>query len=162
MYNSEYVFIMSSASLRQKLLILVPHRRGLIKQLLQDQQILRGSFYRVYTRCGRANCWCAQERKGHVHTRLTWSEEGTRRTRKVPTEQIQRVIELTQNYRQFRSQRRKLTALEARVKDLLDQYERALVAEARQPLSFLGLSSKMSAGTDRRRQTRGNRKNNIM
>jgi hypothetical protein len=162
MYDNECVFIMSSASLRRKLLTLVPHRRRLIKQLLQDQRILQGSFNRVYTRCGRANCWCAQERKGHAHTRLTWSEDGTRTTRSVPAEQIERVIELTQNYRQFRSLRRKLKAHEARVKDLLDQYETALVAEARKPLAFLGLNSKKPAEMDNRIQTQGTRKNDAM
>jgi hypothetical protein len=145
---------MSSASIRQKLWLLVPRRRGLLRQLLQDQSILRGSFNHVSTRCGKANCWCATDPKGHAHARLTWSEEGALTTRKVPSDYIKRVIKLTQNYRQFRSRRRKLTTIEARVQDLLDQYEKALIAEARKPLCFLALTPKMSTVQDRRRQTR--------
>jgi hypothetical protein len=107
--------------------------------------MLRGSFSRISTRCGRANCWCAHSPKGHPHTRLTWSQNGQLTTRKVPADQKERVLEWTHNYRQFRARRRKLRALHRQIQNLLDQYEQALLAQTRKPLSFLASSSKMSA-----------------
>ena len=153
---------MSSVSLKRKLLILLPRHRGLVKQLLGTRRILRGTLSQVFTRCGKTNCWCAQARRGHAHARLTWSEEGTLTTRKVPAQQLEQMNELTENYRQFRSQRRKLTALEVKIQDLLDQYQKTLIAEARKPLSFLALTSKMSARNQNRQQTQPDRKNGNM
>lgn len=126
----------------------------MVKELLRHHPILRGSFHQVYTRCGKTNCWCAKARKGHPHARLTWSEEGTIVTRKVPLGESKQVIRLTQSYRQFREQRRQLTALELKIQDRLDQYEKALIQEVRKPLSFLAIPSRMSVKNSQALQTR--------
>ena len=106
---------------------------------------LRGSFHRVYTRCGKSNCWCAKADKGHPHARLTWSEAGSCVTRKVPPTEKDRVAKLTHNYRQFRQQRGRLTALASQIEECLDQYEKALTQEVRRPLAFLRSSAKLSS-----------------
>ena len=149
---------MSSASLRQKLLTLLADHSCLLKQLLRLQSILRGSFHQVSTRCGKNNCWCAKARQGHAHARVTWSEEGMFITRKVPAAEIKHVLKLTKNYRSFRRQRRQLAALESRIQDRLDQYEKALIQEVRKPLSFLALGPQVSAKTTAL-QKRHSRKN---
>ena len=148
----KYLVKMSSARLKQKLLAL--RRRGydLLDQLLQRQPLLRGSFTQVYTRCGKSNCWCARSAKGHPQVRLIWSESGQLTTRKVSPQAADQVRELTGNYRQFRSMRRKLLILQEQMRDLLDQYEQSLIAKAQRPLRSLGFTSKMSPRTDRRRQ----------
>ena len=150
---------MSSASLRQKLLTLLADYSRLLKQLLRLQSILRGSFHRVWTRCGKSNCWCAKARQGHAHARLTWSEEGTFITRKVPAQEIKHVLKLTKNYRSFRRERRQLAALESRIQDRLDHYEKALIRQVRKPLSFLALSPQVSAKTTTALQKRQSRRN---
>ncbi len=143
---------MSSADLKQRILGLRQQGRDLLDQLFQIQPLLRGSFSQVYTRCGKANCWCAHSAKGHPHLRLTWSENGVLTTRKVPAPAADQVRQLTGNYRQFRSLRRKLLGLQARMQDLLDQYEQSLITRAQRPLSSLGFTAKMSARTYQRRQ----------
>lgn len=150
---------MSSDSLRQKLLTLLANHSSLLKQLLRARSILRGSFHQVSTRCGKSNCWCAKARQGHAHARVTWSEEGTFLTRKVPAAEIKHVVKLTKNYRSFRRQRRQLAALESRIQDRLDQYEKALIREVRKPLSFLALPPQMSARTTAALQERPSRRN---
>ena len=48
----------TAAYLRQK-------RKRLIEQLMRvDPIMLRGSLIERYKRCGKSNCWCAEE-KGH-------------------------------------------------------------------------------------------------
>ena len=153
---------MSSASSKQKLLVLLSAHGRVLKQLLGNQRILRGSFHQIYTRCGKTNCWCAKARKGHSHLRLSWSEEGTIITRKVPVGESKLVIKLTQNYRHFREQRRQLAALELKIQDRLDQYEKALVQQVRKPLSFLAIPPRMSGKNTPTLQTRQTRRNQSM
>jgi Family of unknown function (DUF6788) len=135
----------SASSLKQTLLNLLSDRQRLLKELLRHPRILRGSFHQVHTRCGKANCWCATARKGHAHARLTWSEAGTFTTRKVPASETEHVVELTDNYRQFRKQRRRVVALDIAIQNYLDQYETTLINEVRKPLSFLALRQRRSA-----------------
>jgi hypothetical protein len=153
---------MSSTILRRKLLALLSDHSRLLRGLLHQPRILRGSFHQVSTRCGKPNCWCAKARKGHPHARLTWSEEGTNVTRKVPAGESKRVIKLTENYRQFREQRGQLAALELKIQDRLDQYEKALIEEVRKPLSFLAISPRLSARNKSALQTRQPRRKQPM
>jgi hypothetical protein len=143
---------MSSPQLQQRIVTLRQRDRDLLDQLLHLQPLLRGSFTQVFTRCGKANCWCAQSAKGHPHLRLTGSENGRLTTRKVPAQAVEQVRLWTANYRQFRSLRRKLLALQAQLQDLLDHYEQSLIAQAQRPLRAVGFNSKMSPRTVRRRQ----------
>lgn len=115
-----------------------------LEQLLQIQSLLRGSFHQVYTRCGKSNCWCAQSAQGHPHARLSWSEKGQMTTRKVPAQAIERVLELTENYRQFGLWRRERLALQDQIETLLDQYEQRLITRAKKPLRAVGFEAEMS------------------
>jgi hypothetical protein len=133
---------MSSA--KEKILILAGDHRQRLEKLLQVGPLLRGSFGRVFTRCGKPNCWCAQSKKGHPHTRMTWSQEGQMVTRRVPAPAAEKVLELTRNYRQFRFDRRTLLTLEAQIQRLLDRYEEALTNQVRRSFAFLDLNPKMS------------------
>jgi hypothetical protein len=153
---------MSSADLREKLRVRLSDHDRLLKELLRPQRILRGSFHQVYTRCGKANCWCAKARRGHAHTRLTWSEGGTFITRKVPAAEREHVAHLTNSYRQFREQRGQLSTLQMKIQDGLDQYEKALIQAVRGALSFLAFPSGMSAKSKTALQARRSRKNQTM
>src|SRR4029079_5447603 len=92
---------MSSIHLKKKLLKLLSERQCMLRQMLRSQPMLRGSFHRVYTRCGKINSWCAKAKKGHPHARLTWSEEGAMKTRKVRASEQKTVIKLTATYKKF-------------------------------------------------------------
>jgi hypothetical protein len=128
---------MSSTVFKRELLALLSRHSRLL--------ILRGSFHRVFTRCGKSNCWCAKTQKGHPHARLTWSEEGTMMTRKVGASEQKAIIKLTDTYKRFCEQRRELTALELQIQNRLDDYEKALINETRKPLGLLPGTSPMSA-----------------
>ena len=128
---------MSSTHLKQRLLRLLSERQRLLRQMLRSQRMLRGSFHQVYTRCGKSNCWCAKAKKGHPHSRLTWSEEGAMMTRKVGVLEQQAVIKLTGAYKRFCEQRQQLGALDQQIQDRLDDYEKALIGETRKPLGLL-------------------------
>ena len=111
-------------------------RTRILSDLLRMRAILRGSYARVLTKCGRDNCWC-KEGEGHPHSRITWKEKGKDFTRKVPADQIAWVQKMTENYRTFRSLRRTLLQLEAESKKCLDEIENHLVRTTRSGKNFL-------------------------
>jgi hypothetical protein len=149
---------MSSASLKKDLRNLLSHYEQLLGELLQGRPHLRGSFHQVYTHCGKPNCWCAKADQGHPHVRLSWSQAGKFLTRKVPVTEQDHLAKLTNNYRQFREQRRRLRALASQIEQCLDQYEKALTEEVRKPLAFLTSSARLSGRRRRRLQVRGSSK----
>jgi hypothetical protein len=155
---------MSSAFLRQKLRTLASDYGRLLRQILRHERMLRGSFHQVYTRCGKDNCWCAKAKKGHPHTRLTWTEEGLMMTRKVGASERKTVLELTNAYKRFGEQRRELTALHQQIQDRLDDYEKVVVRQSRRPLGLLprkaSLTAKSRSSLQKRqlRQNQGRRK----
>jgi hypothetical protein len=112
-------------------------RQKIVSELLCYDELLRGSFATVYTKCGKDTCWC-KDGKGHPHSRLTWNEEGQGYTRKVPKDEIPWILEATEHYRQFRLLRRRLKELEARSKSILDQLEEQTVERTRKPKLYLG------------------------
>jgi hypothetical protein len=83
-------------------------------------------------------------------------------TRKVAAAERKPVVKLTGNYRQFCEQRRQLSALEEKIQDRLDQYEKALLHEARKPLAFLAIPPRLSAKNKPALQTRRPRRKQPM
>jgi hypothetical protein len=117
-------------------------RQRTISTLLDASSILRGSYALVHTKCGRENCWCNQEKAGHPHSRITWSEQGQGVTRKVPSEDRDWIQEVTSNYKEFRRLRRELLQLEDQIRTLLDVYESELVSKTRKGRSYLQVKPK--------------------
>ena len=150
---------MSSLNSKRKLLTLLSHHSRLLKQILRHRALLRGSFHQVYTRCGKANCWCAKANKGHAHARLTWSEEGTMMTRKVGTAERPTVTKLTARYKQLCEQRRQLTELESQIQNHLDQHEAALIKQGQRALGFSIAKPPKTTKTKSALQTRRTRQN---
>lgn len=125
---------MSRPQIKKKLKQLLKRQEQLLERLLKSPPMVRGTFSQVQTRCGKPNCWCASSHKAHSHTRITWSKEGKLKTRKVPPDQIDLIRKLTNNYRQFRSLRRKIATLQTKIRTLLDDLEAERLTQA--PKSF--------------------------
>lgn len=145
---------MSTASIKNRILRLESRRVRLLAEALAAAPMLRGSFSRVHTRCGKASCWCAHSEQGHPHSRITWSENGRLITRKVPPERIDRIIELTASHRRFRSRQRQLAAVDEKIRALLNEYETALSHQARKRLGLPDAQTQSSASTATTRRKR--------
>ena len=147
---------MSSLRLEKTLHKLQERHDQLLKELINTPPMLRGSFSRVSTRCGKPTCWCAQSAKGHRHTRLTWSEQGKLFTRKVPEDHVDRVVELTRNHCRFRTCRRELARVQKQLLNAIAKLESAVNQQTRKPLNYLALTPKTAAttGTHRRKTSR--------
>lgn len=101
---------MSSPLSKKQLRERLQRLQSLLDQLLQAPPGIRGTFSQVYSRCGKSNCWCARQPQGHLHVRLTWSQNGKLHTRNLPSDLIQHATALTDQYRTARALRRRLHA----------------------------------------------------
>lgn len=129
-------------------------RSRILSELLRVESMLRGSYALIYTKCGKDNCWC-KNGKGHPHSRITWCQKGQGVTRKVPPDQIAWVREVTENYRNFRSLRRRLLRLQADSKKFLDQIEKDLIENTRKGKSFLETKPQNRKETSRKVPKKG-------
>lgn len=131
---------MSTARPRKTILRIRDRQAAVLEELLASPPLLRGSLVRVTTRCGKPTCWCAGGTTGHAHTRLGWSQDGRMTTRKVPAEEVERILTLTEHYRHFRQLRRELLRLQRQLHDAIVAFETALVEQTRKPLDYLALT----------------------
>jgi len=151
---------MSTAKYRKKLRDLQKRQEKLLGELLEVQPILKGTVNKVYTRCGKPNCWCADSSRGHVHIRITWNQNSKTVTRKIPADKLSRVRNLTDNYRNFRSLRRHLSELDIQIKQMLDCYQTALIEDSREGMPFLGFRTRNAVQpTQRLQKTRKSEEN---
>jgi hypothetical protein len=105
--------------------------RRLVKTLAEAKAMVRGSFSTVYRRCGKQTCWCAEPgQKGHICTRITWTEKGISRTRTVNDEDRKCLRKSVEIYRTFRRRRRQLRSEEKLLEKLMDAHERNIAKGA--------------------------------
>ncbi len=97
--------------------------KRLVETLAATNAMVRGSFSTVYRRCGKQTCWCADPgQKGHVCTRITWTENGISRTKTVNEEDLKYLRKSVETYRTFRRRRRQLRSEEKLLEKLMDAH----------------------------------------
>lgn len=113
-------------------------RSSLLRDLLELENMIPGSYKSFLHKCGKLNCWCnQQEEGGHPFRRITWTEEGTSKTKTIPKEDVHWIKEVTNRYRAFRRLRRKLKNIEVHFKLALDQYEKDQIKKTRKLRIYL-------------------------
>jgi len=120
----------------QRIKTLEERRQQLIEELLQVEQMLRGSFGVAYRRCGTPTCWCADS-YGHPINRITWSEKSVSKTKSIREEDIVWVKEQTDAYRRFRKNRKALREVERKINSALDAVEEKTVKRTRKRRAYL-------------------------
>jgi len=103
---------MSIAKLKKKLQRLEVTRKDLVKDLMSNDDLAVGSVSTVRRKCGKPNCHCA-EGEGHLQTLFLFKgEDGQRQCKLVRNEDCEEMTEAGEKYRKFRSDLRKLRAIE--------------------------------------------------
>lgn len=120
----------------QRIKTLEERRQRIMEELLQLEQMLRGSFGVAYRRCGTPTCWCADS-DGHPVNRITWTEHSVSRTKAIREEDIAWVKERTDNYRRFRNNRKALRELDRQINSALDAVEEKSVKRTRKRRAYL-------------------------
>lgn len=110
--------------------------QALVKELLNTEPMIRGSFGLAYRKCGKPSCWCA-EGTGHPVKRITWTEQTRSRTQAIPADEVAWVEAMTDNYKRFRKNRQALRALERKLNAALDDFEAKTVAKTKRRKEYL-------------------------
>jgi len=109
-----------------------------IEDILGISLMVRGSYATVYCRCGKLNCWCAKkEEKGHPLNRITWSKDGKPGIKTIPTEDVEWIKNMTENYRKFRTSRANLRKQQQELKSLLDKLEEEIISRTKKHREYL-------------------------
>ena len=111
---------------------------AIVENMLALSGMMRGSFGAIYQRCGKPTCWCANTKeKGHLCTRLMWSDGNGVKTRSVRYEDQQIVKEAVGQYREYKEIRRKLRIEEIKLDELLDEFERNTTKNNKAKIGYL-------------------------
>lgn len=105
-------------------------RDMVLGRMLSVRSIVPGTYGKVYCRCGKKNCWCYHGR-GHPYTRITWYEDGKSKTKSIIKKNIGWIRKVTQNYRDFKKDQKKIREYEERLKELLDKYLKEIIVKTR-------------------------------
>jgi uncharacterized protein DUF6788 len=103
------------------------YRRHL-ENLLAPRELLKGSVYRLKTRCGKPSCRCATP-QGPLHSTLvlSWSQGGKARLRSLPGSDLLRWRRLAEAYRHFRQARAQLVKLHRQILGAINRLQQALL-----------------------------------
>jgi len=93
--------------------------------------MIPGAYKEVYRKCGRTNCWCQNQEQGHPFKRITWTENGLSRSKAIDEKDLQEIITLTENYRQFRNIQKQLSDIDEQIHKKLDQFAQSIIDETR-------------------------------
>jgi len=96
---------------RQKIKHLLWEEQRLNRVFMEGKPLLRGSVYKMMTKCGKKGCKCEKEGKLHSAWKISWSLDGRIKTRCVTKKGFIEYRRLTGNYRRYRQARARLVKI---------------------------------------------------
>ena len=113
-------------SIQNKLESIEKQRSDLLSKLLATKSMIRGTFAKVYRKCGKPTCRCV-DGKGHLSVRITWTEGAISRTKAISEADEQWVKKMTRQYKSFRTCRQNLRQVNEKINKLIDQLEKEVI-----------------------------------
>ncbi len=102
-------------------------RSVILEEIINIRHMIRGSYGKVYRKCGKETCWCNKEKKGHPIYRITWTKKAKPGTKAIPKEDIAWIKEMTGNYKRCRTLRTYLRNYDKDLRLLLDKLENEII-----------------------------------
>lgn len=124
-------------STRNKIKIIGKQIARILEDLRGITSMVRGSYRKIYRRCGKPNCWCSTSTTGHPRYRITWSQDARPRTKSIPQKDIEWIKEMTGNYRKYRQLRAQLRVNTNKFKAVLDQLEEEVILKTKKKRDYL-------------------------
>lgn len=112
-------------------------RSQIINELLDYKDMIPGAYNEVFCKCGKDNCWCKQENKGHLFRRITWSENRRSMTKAIPEDDVSWIKNVTQNYRLFKEKLKRIKNIENQINKLLNDLSKSIIANTRKLKDYL-------------------------
>ena len=102
-------------------------RSVLLSELQLIGHMIRGTYVEAHRKCGKLNCWCANESKGHPSYQISWTKDAKSRSKAISKEDIFWIKEMTGNYRKWRTIRSNIRKLEEELRTLIDKSENDII-----------------------------------
>ena len=128
---------MSSIKITKSIIILERQRALILRELRNIRYMVRGSYGLAHRRCGKPNCWCAQEEKGHPYHRITWTKNAQPGTRTIPAHDVEWIKEMTGNYRRYQELKNLLREKHQELKLLLNQRKNKIISRTKKQRKYL-------------------------
>lgn len=102
-------------------------RALLLLKLQKTEYMIRGTYVETYRKCGKQNCRCAKENKGHPGHQISWTKDGKSRSKAIPKEDILWIKEMAGNYKKWRGIRTNLRKLEEEARSIINWVEDGII-----------------------------------
>jgi hypothetical protein len=119
---------MDISKLRKKVYLLDVERRKIQNYLLKPQDMIRGSLYKMYRRCGNPNCKCARGDK-HEGNYISMSKDGKTHLTYVKNKHIDGVKKKTSNYKKYQRRMARIRKINKEVFSILKKIRDEKVKE---------------------------------
>jgi len=110
------------SKLRQTLVEFAGEIRPLVRSMISDKPVVRGSVYELKRKCGKPGCKCA---KGELHPSmvLSVSEGGRTKIRAIPRGMLTDIKVRVRRYQQFRRARARVGEIHKKMLSIIDEME---------------------------------------
>lgn len=104
---------------KQKISQLWTARKALETKIMKTGNMLKASYYERFIVCGKPNCKCA---RGEKHGPVPWVTAGKGGvSTSVPAENVAKVKEMTQNYKDFRDAQKEIKKINSEIDKLIQK-----------------------------------------
>lgn len=114
---------------RFKMRRLIKEQAKLFDIFLDNRSLVKGTVYKMKTKCGKAGCRCHTEGELHTAWRITRSHQGKAQARCIEKGTLRTYRKFTRNYRDFRQARARLNKIQREMKELIDRLEAGRTTE---------------------------------
>lgn len=116
---------MDISKLRKKIYLLEQQRKKTLDYLLNPKEMVSGSVYTTYKKCGNKNCKCA---RGELHgpfSYLSKKIDGKTILTFIRREDENKIVEQAKNYRKYSRAMAKLNRINKRIYDYIKRIKEA-------------------------------------
>lgn len=116
---------------RQKLKQLIGEEQKISQVFMGGKPLLKGSVYKMMTKCGKRGCKCEREGELHSAWKISWSHDGKIKTRCITKKGFLGYKRLSENYRRYRQARARLVRIhdeQIKIVDILEKAKRTEIS----------------------------------
>ena len=106
---------------RQRISQLGSTRKTLETRIMNTGSMVKASYYERFIVCGKPNCKCT---RGEKHGPVPWITAGKGKeivSTSVPAENVTKVKEMTQNYKDFRNAQKEIKKINGEIDKLIQK-----------------------------------------
>lgn len=109
------------SKIRQRISQLSKRRQMLENKIMNTGDILKASYYERFIVCGKPNCKCMHGEKHGPIPWITCKKETKTVSTSVPSNNVARAKEMTENYKTFRNAQKEIKKINNEINELIQE-----------------------------------------